>query len=84
VLVVGTFEAPLLQYLVNKDYQGQIAVLPTIFASQDYGMALLQGRTIREPIDQLLRKRIHEPEWQDLLYKHSGFLRRKVGHHKGA
>ena len=64
--------APLLQYFANKDYQGKIEVLPKIFSSQEYGIALPQGSTIREPINRLLLKRIHEAEWQDLLYRYLG------------
>jgi len=66
------YDAPLLQYFANKDYRGKIEVLPKIFSRQDYGIALPQGSAIREPINRLLLKRIHEPEWQDLLYKYLG------------
>jgi ABC-type amino acid transport substrate-binding protein len=66
------YDAPLLQYFANKDYKGKIEVLPKIFSRQDYGIALPQGSAIREPINRLLLKRIHEPEWQDLLYKYLG------------
>jgi len=66
------YDAPLLQYFANKDYKGKIEVLPKIFSRQDYGIALPQGSAIREPINRLLLKRIHAPEWQDLLYKYLG------------
>ena len=66
------YDAPLLQYFANKDYKGKIEVLPKIFSRQDYGIALPQGSAIREPINRLLLKRIHEPQWQDLLYKYLG------------
>ena len=66
------YDAPLLQYFANKDYRGKIEVLPKIFSRQDYGIALPQGSAIREPINRLLLKRIHEPEWRDLLYKYLG------------
>ncbi len=72
VINVLVYDAPLLQYLVNKDYKGKIEVLPMTFNRQDYGIALPQGSAIREPINRLLLKRIHEPEWQDLLYKYLG------------
>jgi len=66
------YDAPLLQYFTNKDYKGKIEVLPKIFSKQDYGIALPQGSAICEPINRLLLKRIHAPEWQDLLYKYLG------------
>ncbi|MCP4623963.1 MAG: transporter substrate-binding domain-containing protein [bacterium] len=66
------YDAPLLQYFANKDYKGKIEVLPIIFSRQDYGIALPHGSAIREPINRLLLKRIHESQWQDLLYKYLG------------
>jgi len=66
------FDAPLLQYYANKDYKGKIEILPRIFANQEYGIALPQGSTIRELINRSLLKQIHEPKWQDLLYKYLG------------
>ena len=54
------YDAPLLQYLANKDYKGKIEVLPKIFSRQDYGIALPQGSAIREPINRLLLKRIQK------------------------
>lgn len=69
---VLVFDAPLLQYFANKDYKGRIEVLPRFFSSQEYGFALPQGSAIREPINRLLLKHIHETQWQDLLYKYLG------------
>ena len=76
-LNVGTinalvYDAPLLQYFVNRDYIGKIEVLPNTFLRQDYGIALPQGSEIREPINRILLKRIHQEEWLDLVYKHLG------------
>jgi len=66
------YDAPLLHYFANKDYKGTIKVLPNIFSRQDYGIALPGGSALREPVNRLLLKRIHAPEWQDLLYKYLG------------
>jgi len=66
------FDAPLLHYFVNKDYKGKLKVLPKLFSRQDYGIALPHASDLREPVNRLLLKRIHAPEWQDLLYKYLG------------
>jgi len=66
------YDAPLLQYYINRDYKGKIEVLPRTFQSQDYGIALPQGSIIREQMNRILLRRIHEDEWQDLLYKYIG------------
>jgi len=66
------YDAPLLQYFINQDYKGKIEVLPNTFLRQDYGIALPHASEIREPINRILLKQIHQEEWQDLLYKHLG------------
>lgn len=66
------YDAPLLKYFINREYKGKIEVLPNTFLRQDYGIALPQGSEIREPINRILLRRIHQDEWQDLLYKHLG------------
>ncbi len=66
------YDAPLLQYFINMDFKGTIEVLPTTFLRQDYGIALPHGSEFREPINRILLRRIHQDEWQDLLYKHLG------------
>jgi len=66
------YDAPLLQYFINRDYKGKIEVLPNTFLRQDYGIALTQGSKFREPVNRILLRRIHQEEWQDLLYKHLG------------
>jgi ABC-type amino acid transport substrate-binding protein len=66
------YDAPLLQYFINWDYKGKVEVLPNTFLRQDYGIALPQGSEFREPINRILLRRIHQDEWQDLLYKHLG------------
>jgi len=66
------YDAPLLQYIINKEYKGEIEMIPNTFLRQDYGIALPQGSLFREPINRLLLKNIHEEQWQDLLYKYLG------------
>jgi len=66
------YDAPLLQYFINRDYKGKIEVLPNTFLRQDYGIALTQGSKFREPVNRILLRQIHQEEWQDLLYKHLG------------
>jgi ABC-type amino acid transport substrate-binding protein len=69
------YDKPLLQYYINRNYKGKIDLVPHTFLLQDYGIALPQGSSIREPINRMLLKKIHEDAWQDLLYKHLGSTR---------
>lgn len=66
------YDAPLLQYYINKDYKGKIEILPNTFMRQDYGIALSQGSKTRESINCILLRKIHEDSWQDLIYKYLG------------
>ena len=66
------YDAPILRYLVHKDFQGELEILPGTFVRQDYGIALRAGSPLREPINRLLLKKITEPAWQDLLHRYMG------------
>jgi ABC-type amino acid transport substrate-binding protein len=66
------YDAPMLRYLVNKDFKRIITVLPAVFLRQDYGIALPAGSPLREPINRQLLKTISEPEWQGLLQRYLG------------
>jgi ABC-type amino acid transport substrate-binding protein len=66
------YDAPVLRYLVNQEYKGRIAVLPSTFFRQDYGIALTAGNPLRETINLVLLEKIRDPAWQDLLEQYMG------------
>jgi ABC-type amino acid transport substrate-binding protein len=66
------YDEPMLRYLVNKDFKGDLAVLDTTFERQYYGIALAQGSRLRESINYVLLEKIRATEWQDTLYKYLG------------
>jgi len=66
------YDSPILKYLINKDFKKKLIVLPKTFEREEYAFALPTGSTLREPINRLLLKKIHEPEWQDKLYFYLG------------
>jgi len=66
------YDAPLLRYLVAKELQGRVTVLPSTFERQYYGIALPSGSPWREKIDVLLLEKIRQPAWHDLLYRYLG------------
>lgn len=76
-LVEGKIEAfvydePILRYLVNKDFKGDLAVLDSTFERQYYGIALAQSSPLRESINYVLLEKIEAMAWQDTLYKYLG------------
>ncbi len=65
-------DKPILQYLIRKEFPGELEVLPDTFLPQDYGIALRAGSPLREPVNRVLLEIIHAPEWQDTLYRYLG------------
>ena len=66
------YDAPVLRYLVNQQFRGRLEVLTNTFDRQDYGIALAPGSPLREPINRVLLQKIHEPGWQEMLYRYMG------------
>ena len=66
------YDAPVLRYLINKDYPATLEVLPQTFEQQNYGIALPQHSPLREPVNRVLLKKIKGRVWQDVLYRYLG------------
>ena len=48
------YDAPLLRYLINTQYNGRLQVLPGTFLPQDYAIGLPPRSVLREPINRVL------------------------------
>jgi ABC-type amino acid transport substrate-binding protein len=66
------YDAPILRYLINQKFKGELEVLPKTFVRQDYGIALPAGSPLREPINRVLLQKIRDSWWQDMLYQYLG------------
>ena len=66
------YDEPIVRYLVNRDFKGNLEVLNDTFERQDYSIAMPAGSPMREPINRALLQEIGEPEWQDTLYHYLG------------
>ncbi|MGB3097486.1 MAG: transporter substrate-binding domain-containing protein [Candidatus Deferrimicrobiaceae bacterium] len=66
------YDKPILQYLIRKEFPGDLEVLPTTFRRQDYGIALTAESPLREPINVVLLKIIRAPAWQGTLTHYLG------------
>jgi polar amino acid transport system substrate-binding protein len=69
VIVLGE---PLLRYEVRARYPGELHVLPLRLISELYAFALREGSPLRESINRVLLRKIHEQAWQELLYRYLG------------
>ncbi len=66
------YDAPVLRYLVNKDYQDDLRVLSLRFQPQEYAIALPRGSNLREPINQALLRLRRERWWENLQFGYLG------------
>lgn len=66
------YDAPVLRYLINRDFSARLEVLPQTFEQQNYGIALPPRSPLRESVNRVLLKKIKGKAWQDLLYRYLG------------
>ncbi|GLR27505.1 transporter substrate-binding domain-containing protein [Limnobacter litoralis] len=66
------YDAPLMQYLGNTAFKGQVQVLPDILRREDYGVALPAGSKLRERLNLELLQTIGQDDWQDVLKHYLG------------
>lgn len=66
------YDAPFLRYEGRSQYPGQFTVLPLNLDPQPYAFAVREGSPLRESINRVLLRKIHEPAWRDLLYHYLG------------
>jgi ABC-type amino acid transport substrate-binding protein len=66
------YDAPILQYLTKRDFEGRVAVLGKTFERQDYAIGLQAGSPIREDVNRVLLEQISSIWWSDQLYEYLG------------
>ncbi len=66
------YDAPVLKHLANTIYIDRVTVLPLIFHSQEYAIALPPRSELREPINQTLLRLRQQKWWEDLLHRYLG------------
>jgi polar amino acid transport system substrate-binding protein len=65
-------DEPYLLYETRNKYRDQFTVFPLNVDTQLYAFAVKEGSPLREPINRVLLRVIHEPAWDDLLYRYLG------------
>jgi polar amino acid transport system substrate-binding protein len=66
------YDEPFLRYEVRNQYEGEFTVVPLHLDPQLYAFAVREGTPLREPINRVLSRKIHEPTWHDLVYRYLG------------
>ena len=62
------YDEPFLRYEIRTQYKGEFTVVPLHLDTQLYASAVREGAPLREPINRVLLRKIHEPAWRDLVY----------------
>lgn len=68
----AVYDAPIMRYLLAREYQGHIEILPQEFSRQNYAIGLPADSALREPINRSLLRHTDTPVWQDTLFKFLG------------
>jgi ABC-type amino acid transport substrate-binding protein len=66
------YDEPFLRYVVRTQFVNEFSVFPLNLDPQLYAFALREGSPLREAVNRVLLRRIHEPAWDDLLYHYLG------------
>lgn len=66
------YDAPILRHECTHHYDGRLQVLPLTFERQDYAFALPPQSPLRETINQVLLRKIGNPQWSDTLFDYLG------------
>jgi polar amino acid transport system substrate-binding protein len=66
------YDEPFLRYVARTQYPGKFIVHPLNLDTQLYAFALQEGSPLRDPINRVLLRKIHEPAWLDLVYRYLG------------
>ena len=69
---VMVYDAPLMQYLVKKNFSSKLEVSPVTFERQDYGFALPANSELRESINRILVRTVRTEEWVHTLDQYLG------------
>ncbi len=66
------YDAPLLQYNINKSFSSDLMMLDYLFESQNYGIALPENSPLREKINRAILDITHSQKWKTILDTYLG------------
>ncbi len=66
------YDAPLLKYLVHRDFRGSIRVLPNILVRQDYAIAFPPSSPLKEKVNREILKAVTDRAWNRFLNRYLG------------
>ena len=70
------YDAPLLQYYINKKFRKTLTLTGAQFETQNYSVMVPQGSKRLEEINQALLEIVNSPAWEDILHKYLDYSKR--------
>ncbi len=72
VIDAMVYDEPILEYLVETEFKGEVIILPGTFERQDYSIGLPSESSLREPLNRSLLHIVSQPEWNNVLQRYLG------------
>lgn len=66
------YDAPILRYSINEQFQGDVMLLPEQFDQQSYGVLFGSESELREPFNRALLRVLEDPSWQGIMQRYMG------------
>lgn len=66
------YDAPILRYVVSERPSERLNVLPREFEHQFYGIALVEGSELREPINRTMLEVLDSDLWEQIISRYLG------------
>ena len=66
------YDAPIIRYIVNREYDGRLRVLGETFERQDYAVGLPSNSPLREDLNRELLRQTRSDWWSDTLRNYLG------------
>ncbi|MDX1804334.1 MAG: transporter substrate-binding domain-containing protein [Alcanivorax sp.] len=66
------YDAPVMRYLLRQRHDNHVLVLPQLVREESYALALANGSSLREPLDQALLSTLATPQWRAVVTRYLG------------
>jgi ABC-type amino acid transport substrate-binding protein len=68
----AVYDAPIMRYLLAREYKDHIEILPQECSRQNYAIGLPPDSALRESINRTLLRHTSTLDWQETLFKFLG------------
>jgi polar amino acid transport system substrate-binding protein len=66
------YERPIIGHMIKQYGWRELEILPHVLAVRDYAIALPADSPLKEPVNRVLLKVVHGPQWKDTVQRYVG------------